>query len=411
MLQTYTINDSNPLSLAPSGRQGTLNLLNTGAHPVFVSDTAAGNLSAAYQINPNGNLQWSAQIPLYAFTRSGEETRVLVNDAAVQLANTSVSATIDGPVEANINGTVPVTGNVGVSGNVGIDGTVPVTGAVDANVTGAVDANVSGSVDVIGGNIDVTGEVTSTVRNTLNFLGGFNPTFTSNGWYGLPLGDISAYTSLIFIVRLINGPNQTGLNAYPSVVLRVGQYDADQPGYLSSEDFAVWDTETVQGRLIVDVTGEGCTAYIRRMPGQTLQATDALVVVWGSSVHIEPRYIDDCTLGSNATLPFIDYESVTIPAATAVDQVQHAPVSSKSGRMSMFMMRLGDTSASVNRGWVQPRFQPLLHTPWYGTFSLVGTGFDQYGEFLAGRYPIMLCYASSAANHVTVPAKVVALSN
>ena len=104
------INDTNPLSIAPSGRQGTLNLLNTGTNPVFVSDSASGMISAAYQINPNGNLQWSAKVPLYAFTAPNDTTTVLVNDAAVTLANTNVS--LDGPIDAVVDGTVDVTGSV-----------------------------------------------------------------------------------------------------------------------------------------------------------------------------------------------------------------------------------------------------------------------------------------------------------
>ena len=110
MINTYDVRDVNPISVFPGGKQGSATIYNLGESSVYISDVNAYRPENAYRINPQGTLQWNSQTPLYAFVDAGDECRIVVNDATVQLANTSVDATISGPVE--IDGTVDVTGQV-----------------------------------------------------------------------------------------------------------------------------------------------------------------------------------------------------------------------------------------------------------------------------------------------------------
>lgn len=221
-MQTYVVADSNPISIWPAGKQGSCTILNTGASTVYIADANTGRALEAYALNPQGTIQWNASTPLYAFTLSGERSTVIVNDASVQLANTSVTATIDGPVDANI--TDPVS----------------VTGTVAATILNDVIVNRGPGVVLYNGQVTSAANIYSTLVNNIN---------------------ATAYSSLVIQVWNVQGPDPAGpTSAYPSGYVEVIQYDGPSAALgVSMGYFPMFDTHTAYMRAVVPVNGVNLT--------------------------------------------------------------------------------------------------------------------------------------------------------
>lgn len=163
-MPNYRVGDT-PVQLAQSGARGFL-VRNIGSVPVYLEEGSTVS-STAYglELQPLDSANWPQDKALWIVTALGAvgDISVLYGAEGVSLGAVSavvtgdVTATIDGPVDANItNASIAVTGDVTID-----NASIPVTGTVDANITNAViDATITGDVNVLSGEVNVGGILT-----------------------------------------------------------------------------------------------------------------------------------------------------------------------------------------------------------------------------------------------------------
>lgn len=168
--------------ISQTGTQEAL-IQNTGNSTLYLDQySSVSSANHGLALAPLSSVNWAAGRELWAVCAPGTDTSVTVLYGATGTALSEiaavvtgdVTATIDGPVNANItNASIPVTGDVEatitnasipVTGDVNANitnGVIDVSGTVDANITNAViDATVTGNIIVDSGEVNVGGILT-----------------------------------------------------------------------------------------------------------------------------------------------------------------------------------------------------------------------------------------------------------
>lgn len=163
-MPNFAINGSSPVRVSQASTDAGL-IRNTGNSAVFL-DKYSSVTSANYglELQPFDSVNWSGS-DLWAVSAPGDTSTlsVLYGADGVSLGAVSavvtgdVTATIDGPVDANILGTVTVDGDVSISGPV----TASISGTVPVDIQNAViNADVTGNIIVDSGEVNVGGILT-----------------------------------------------------------------------------------------------------------------------------------------------------------------------------------------------------------------------------------------------------------
>lgn len=171
-----------PVQISQTGTQEAL-IKNVGNETLFLDQySSVSSANHGLSLAPFSSVNWAEGRDLWAVTAPGTATSVTVLYGATGTSLSEVSAvvtgdvtaTIDGPVNANItNASIPVTGTVNanvtnavipVNGTVNANiqnASIPVTGTVNANITNAnIDATITGDVVVTSGQVNVGGILT-----------------------------------------------------------------------------------------------------------------------------------------------------------------------------------------------------------------------------------------------------------
>lgn len=303
--------------------------------PVAISGTVpiSGDVGITGPVSITGPVAIAGTIPVSigdAIDIAGNVPIVGVPGSPISIAG---NVGITGGVA--IAGIVPISGNVGISGPVNIAGTVPVSG--NMGISGPVTVN--GGITVTSGNVNVAGNVSAQLKNTVTLINSQTVAFpaaalSSGGAYFSY--DVSAYASILVTVEV----QTAGSLNYAQANLIFGTF-AFADATLASSTRAnntyepTWTLcETQQNvyglylpqSLIVPVTGKYFSGIIEFSKAATATSGNIIVKIYGSNgTTIKPEYV--CR-GAGMLSGLDTYGMATF---RGVGTDQYIPIGSKNG--------------------------------------------------------------------------------